>query len=418
MEYGLIGNPLKHSFSKEIHSLISNYTYDLRELNENEFNIFMEEKKFNGINVTIPYKQKVIPYLDLIDDDAKNINAVNTIINRNGKLKGYNTDVLGVLSTFSYFDMDIKNKNVLILGTGATSNTLFYALKQSGVKKIYKSYRNSSKVKGDILYNEVNKLYNEIDIIINATSNGMFPHNNDSELVNISSFNNLSAVMDVIYNPLRSKILQIAENNNIKSISGLYMLVAQAVFASMIFTGVDIKNTNSINDTVEKIYKKCLLDKQNIVLTGMPTSGKSTIGKKISEKYNYEFIDTDELIENKINMPISNYIELYGEEKFRNIESQTISEISHKNHSVISTGGGVILKPINILNLKYNGKIFFINKPLDKLKPSPKRPLTSDFEKLATRYTERLPIYKKTCDVEIDGTLPDNDEITNIINQL
>ena len=439
MEYGLIGYPLKHSFSKELHSLISNYTYELCELNENELDVFMKKKEFKGINVTIPYKQKVFPYLDYIDSEAKNINAVNTIINDNGKLKGYNTDVLGVLSTFSHYNIDANGKNVLILGTGATSNTVNAALKMLGASKIHKAYRDSSKVKGDVLYNEIDKLYDEIDIIVNTTSNGMFPHNGDSLLIDLSKFKNLNFVMDVVYNPLRTFLLQMADKLHIKTASGLYMLTAQAIYASFLFQHKsfdnikiyddlkkgkidnqksDIPLNTELNKKCDEIYKKVLYDKLNIVLTGMPTSGKSTIGKMISKKYGYEFIDIDELIEKEIKCKISDYINNNGEESFRNIESEVIKNIANKNHSVIATGGGTILREENITNLKYNGKIFYINKPLTELKPSSKRPLTSDIAKLKQKYTERLPIYKKTCDIEIDGTLPDEAEIENIMRNL
>ena len=419
MEYGLIGYPLKHSFSKEIHSLISNYQYDINELKENELSFFMKEKNFKGINVTIPYKQKVIPYLDEIDIDAKNINAVNTIININGKLIGYNTDILGVLATFSYFNINIENKNVLILGTGATSNTVHYASKKCKAKNIYKAYRDNSKINGDILYNDLSKIFDNINIIINTTSNGMYPHADDPLLVDLNKFKNLEAVMDVVYNPLRTRLLIESERLNIKAVSGLYMLVAQAYFASELFinTNLDMDKqsliekfqiinndkTNLYINKCESIYNKCLSSKINIVLSGMPTCGKTTLGKIISEKYGYEFIDTDELIEKKINMKIVEYINKFKEENFRKVESEIIKEVSSNNHLVISTGGGAILRDENVINLKSNGKIFFINRSLELLKPSSDRPLTNDLESLTKKYNERLPIYKATCDYEING---------------
>lgn len=420
MQYGLIGNPLKHSFSKEIHKKLADYEYELCELSDSSFDDFMREKDFKAINVTIPYKQKVIPYLDFIDENAKNINAVNTIVNENGKLKGYNTDILGVLDTFSHFGIDVKNKNVLILGTGATSNTVYHAVASASQQtvgastaspnKTYKAYRENSKIKGDILYSDIPKLYDEINIIINTTSNGMYPHEDDELLVNLSKFKNLEAVMDVVYNPLRTRLLQEAEKLNIKAVSGLYMLVSQAHFASKLFT-----NNNSTGEICEPAYKECLTEKQNIVLTGMPTCGKTTIAKLISEKYSYDYIDTDDLIEQKINCKIVDFIKKNGEEKFRDIETEIIKEIRTKNHAVIATGGGAILKDINVTNLKYNGKIFFINRSLKNLKPTSDRPLTSDVESLKKKYNERLPIYKSTCDIEIDGDIEINERVNLII---
>lgn len=431
MEYGLIGYPLKHSFSKEIHSLISDYTYDLHELNENELDFFMKNKSFKGINVTIPYKQKVMPYLTTIDDDAKNIDAVNTIINVGNKLAGYNTDILGVIATFSHFKIKIENKNVLILGTGATSNTVHYAVKKCNAKNIYKAYRENSKTTGDIFYSDVQKIYGDINIIINTTSNGMYPHADDPLLVDLSKFKNLESVMDVVYNPLRTRIIIEAERLGIKAVSGLYMLVAQAYFASELFLSKHLDantlehfesnndvRTNSNLKRCESIYKKCFNSKLNIVLTGMPTCGKTTLGKIISEKYGYKFIDTDDLIENKINCKIVDYINKFGEEKFRDIETRIIKDISCENHLVISTGGGAILRYENIINLKSNGKIFFINRSLNLLKPTSDRPLTSDIESLTKKYNERLPIYKSTCDHEINGDTDFDIRMNDILSNI
>lgn len=426
MEYGLIGNPLKHSFSKEIHSQIATYNYELCELNENTFHEFMKSKNFKAINVTIPYKQKVIPYLDNIDTDAKNINAVNTIVNIDGGLHGFNTDIHGVLATFKNFDIDLDGKNVLILGTGATSNTVYSASKKSNANKILKAYRESSSTKGDILYGELDKIYDDIHVIINTTSNGMYPHSDDPLLVDLTKFKKLEAVMDVVYNPLRTNFLLEAERLKIKAISGLYMLIAQAIFASKLFLGFNkYKSTNDlmsisdeINKQINEIYIKSKNSKQNIVLIGMPTCGKSTIGKLISQGYGYELIDTDKLIEQKINCKIGDFITKNGEAEFRNIESDAIDSIKAKNHAVISTGGGSILRDINVLRLKQNGKLFFINRSLDLLKVSSDRPLTSDISSLKKKYGERLPIYKNACDVEINGDLEFDQKINEIINNL
>ena len=414
MEFGLIGFPLKHSFSKEVHSLFSNYKYDICELEENNFDAFMREKNFKGINVTIPYKQKVIPYLDKIDSFAKDINAVNTIVNNNGSLIGYNTDFYGIVSSFAFFNCFNKNYHYIILGTGATSNTLEYSLRFLGATNIKKCYRENSKIKGDILYKDVEREYADKDVfIINATPNGMYPHMDDPLLIDLKKFRNLKGVFDVVYNPLRTNLLIEAEKLKVKAVSGLYMLVAQAIFAGKYFMGDD-----ALTDKIEKHYKTCLKSKLNIVLSGMPTCGKSSLGKKISEKYGYEFIDTDELIENKIHDKISNYIKANGEEKFRDVESEVIKEISTKNHAVISTGGGAILRDENVTNLKHNGKIFFINRSLELLKPTSDRPLTSNLDDLKKKYDERLPIYKNTCDVEIDGDVEYSERIDKIMNYL
>lgn len=415
MDFGLIGNPLKHSFSKEIHSYFSDYNYELCELNEASFDFFMKQRNFKGINVTIPYKQKVIPYLDYIDNSAKEINAVNTIINDNGKLKGYNTDIIGVKASFNYFGISPKGKNVLILGTGATSNTVYTAVKSEHSNQIYKAYRKTSKVKGDVLYDDISKLYDDINIIINTTSNGMYPHTDDALLTDLSRYKNLEAVMDVIYNPLRTKLLIKAENLGIKALSGLYMLIAQGYFASKLFTEKDLSLINNKHTAdCDKIYQKYLKSKENIVLTGMPTCGKSTIGKKLANKLSRDFIDVDYLIEEETHEKASDFLLKYGEDKFRDVESKVIRNISTTNGTIISTGGGSILRPENIVNLKLNGKIYFINKSIALLHPTTDRPLTSNYQLLKQKYNERMPIYKKTCDKEIDGDL-DTKNIIDII---
>ena len=416
MNYGLIGNPLKHSFSKEIHGKLANYQYELKELDENSFDAFMKEKNFKGINVTIPYKQKVIPYLDYIDEDAKNIDAVNTIVNDNGTLKGYNTDVLGVLMTFERFNINIKDKNVLILGTGATSNTIHYAVKKCSAKNIYKAYRSSSKTKGDVLYEDLDKLYDEINIIINATSNGMYPHVDDDLLTDLSKYKNLEAVMDVVYNPLRTNFLIEAERLNVNAVSGLYMLVAQAFYASKLFTNLDASPLVLDNNACETAYKSCLQEKQNIVLIGMPTCGKSSVGKKLAQKLEFDFIDTDIELEKEIGMSTSDYITKFGEDKFRDKETDIIKKVSLLNKAVISTGGGSILREENVTNLKHNGKIYFMNRSIALLHPTSDRPLTNNYQSLKKKYDERLPLYKSACDKDIDGDLEIKERVDLIIN--
>ncbi len=422
MDFGLIGYPLKHSFSKNIHSFLADYKYELYELDESSFDTFMKKRDFKGINVTIPYKQKVIPYLDSISDSTKAISAVNTIVNDNGKLIGYNTDVLGITATFSNFQIN-PHGNVLILGTGGTSNTAYHAFanKRSNdmQPKIYKAYRETSKIKGDILYDDIPKIYDDIEIIVNTTSNGMYPHADDSLLIDPSKFKNLKAVIDVVYNPLRTKLLIEAEKLGVKTASGLYMLIAQAYYASCIFKGEKNKlfyNTKS-DIICQKIYKSCLKEKQNIVLTGMPTCGKTTIGKKVASRLGLEFIDIDTLIEKEINQSIKTYIEKYGEESFRDVEAKVIKDISLKNKVVIATGGGAILRDENVTNLKLNGKIYFMNRSIALLHPDKDRPLTNNYAELKKKYDERLPIYKKTCDVEIDGDLDEKERVNLIAKE-
>lgn len=443
MKYGLIGYPLIHSFSKSLHNKLGNNDYELCELKKEDLDKFMNDKNFYGINVTIPYKQEVIKYLDHISDDAKNINAVNTIKNISGKLYGFNTDSLGFEAMLKYYKIDVRDKNILILGTGATSETVAYVLyklkskniyKQNRAKEIYSCEFNNNTNKLELSKNIIdigtkNNLYQKIQIIINTTPNGMYPHIDDELIVNIDEFINLEAVADVVYNPLRTKLLQKANDKKIKIASGLYMLVAQGFYANDIFFSekndvsdykfkIENDNVTDSNNQLVEIYNEILNEKQNIVLIGMPSCGKSTIGKLLSSELNKKYIDTDFEIEKIINMPISDFINQQGEQKFREIEKQVVSDMSKYNGVVISTGGGVILDNENVERLKYNGKLFFINRSIENLKATDSRPLTSTLEKLKQIFDIRLPLYKKAADYEINGDLELDDKLEIIKNIL
>lgn len=398
MKYGLIGEKLSHSFSKIIHERIASYNYELKEISKCDMDAFLKNKDFKGINVTIPYKEIVIPYLDYVSSEAKKIGAVNTILNKNGKLYGYNTDYYGLKALILKNDIEVKGKICLVLGSGGTSKTTKCVLNDLGASCIYQVSR--SKKDGCISYEEA-KTIKEVNIIINATPCGMYP-DNEMMIIDINDFPSLEAVVDCIYNPLRSSLIVSAKNKGLKNASGLYMLVSQAVKSIELFLGKTIENS-----IIDKTYKDLLKEKQNIVLIGMPSSGKSAIGRYISKELNRSILDTDELIVKRINMPIKDYFNLYGEKAFREIETDVIKEVSKLNGVVISTGGGVILSEVNMNLLKQNGLIVFINRNLDLLKPTSSRPLSSDFNSLKKIYEERLPIYKKFSDVEIKNDYDD-----------
>lgn len=396
MDYGLIGEKLGHSFSKIIHESFAPYTYELCEVAKDKLDEFMTNRNFKAINVTIPYKQDVIKYLHYIDEPAKNIGAVNTIVNKDGLLYGYNTDFGGMKMLIQRNQFDFTNKKVLILGSGGTSKTAYAVATSLGASQIIKVSRS-----GDVNYDNVKELHSDASFIINTTPLGMYP-NNDSCAINLDGFNHLLGVVDVVYNPLETVLRRQARKNNIPSCGGLYMLVAQAVLASEIF--MDTKYDDNV---FANAYNYVLSDKQNIVLTGMPGSGKSTIGKILSKKLNKELIDTDTVITARENTSIPNIFKTKGEKYFRDLESEVIKEYSQKNNLIIATGGGAVLREENIDNLKSNGKIFFLNRPLEQIEPTTDRPLSSDKSSLMKRYEERYPIYTKTSDVtiEIDGII-------------
>lgn len=401
MKYGCIGEHLGHSFSKEIHEKLADYEYDLFEIAKNDLHNFMIKRHFLAINVTIPYKEEVIKYLDFIDETAKMIGAVNTIVNENGKLYGYNTDFSGMSALSDKIGIDMKDKKVLILGTGGTSKTAYTVATAKGAKTILKVSRSSKD--GVITYDDAIKNHNDANIIINTTPSGMFPNNDDCP-IDVDNFPKLEGVIDAVYNPLRTKLIQKALSKGIKAEGGLYMLVAQAVFASEWF--LDKKYSL---DTIDKIYNEILSKKQNIVLTGMPSCGKSTVGKILSEITSKEFLDTDKMVVDSYGIEIPKIFEKYGEKAFRDAETKAIKIAGKQNGVIIATGGGAILRKENIDALKSNGKIYFIDRPLEKLIPTEDRPLSKDVLAIKKRYDERYDIYCSTADVKIDAdTTPQN----------
>lgn len=395
MNYGCIGEHLKHSFSKEIHNALADYEYELREIPKNELDNFMITRDFKAINVTIPYKEQVIPHLHYVDEHAKEIGAVNTVVNTDGLLFGYNTDFYGMSKLISHAGIDLCGKKVAILGTGGTSKTARAVAKAKGAGNIVVVSRR--KGEGVIDYTELYEKYCDTEVVINTTPVGMYPEN-FSKAVDLHKFPKLCGVIDVVYNPLKTQLILDAENMRVPCKGGLYMLVAQAVRASEIFLGKEYKD-----DILENVYRKILKDKENIVLVGMPASGKSTVGKLIAEKLHREFADTDVLVEQKTGKSIPQIFEEEGEMAFRRIEAEIVAEVSKKTGVVIATGGGVVLSKDNVSALSQNGKIYFIDRPLKLLCPTDDRPLTATREAMEKKYNERYDIYKSCADVTINA---------------
>ena len=403
--FGLLGEKLGHSFSKEIHESINDYKYNLIEVSKDNFDKFMVDRNFNAINVTIPYKEMVIPYLSYIDPKAKEIGAVNTIVNNNNQLFGYNTDYLGLKKLIEKNNIIFENKKVLILGTGGTSKTAYILSKDLGCKEVVKVSRKQSE--STITYDEAKNKFNDANIIINTTPCGMYP--NDDLILELENFHNLEAIVDVIYNPLNTKLIREARKRNIKAVNGLYMLVAQAVYASYIFINKEVDENK-----IDEVYQKIKNTKLNISLIGMPSCGKSTISKMLGKLLNKEIIDTDDKIVEEIQMPISSFLNKDNESDFRDIESKVIDEVSKLNNIIISTGGGVIKRKENIDRLRRNGLIIFIDRDLHLLQSTSSRPLSSNKTDLEKLYNERYPIYKQSCDYIIKN----NNNIEDVIKQI
>ncbi len=390
MKYGLIGEKLSHSFSKEIHEALCDYEYELCELAPDEVAPFLEKRDFCGINVTIPYKEKVIPYLDEISAAARKIGAVNTIKNVDGRLIGDNTDFYGMREMILRAGIDLDNKKVLILGTGGTSKTARAVAADLGAKEIIVVSRNKSD--DAVTYEEAIALHNDADIIINTTPVGMFPHP-DAQPIELDLFPNLSGVIDVIYNPLRTRMISQADIYGIPATGGLMMLVLQAVRAAEIFLGKKFER-----EYIEKKIKEIIVSKTNLVLIGMPGCGKTTVGKLIAEHMGRRLIDTDEVILEMTGRTSAQIIREDGEPAFRDIETEAVRKVSAMTGVVIATGGGVVTRWENIELLRSYGRLIYLDCAPDELISTPDRPLSSTPEKLRKLYEERDELYDMASD--------------------
>ncbi|MCF7923935.1 MAG: shikimate dehydrogenase [Candidatus Izimaplasma sp.] len=395
--YGLIGKDISHSFSKKIHSHFGNSHYEL--FNIENLKNFINNNYLLGYNVTMPYKTEIIPLIDELDEISSATNSVNTVIKKKNKLYGYNTDYYGFSKLLEFNDIQVKNKKILILGNGSVAKTVAYYLKNNHTH-IYTNLARKIKTKNDDLLNNYEN-YNDYEIIINTTPVGMYPHNEDELLIDIKKFKNLEVVIDLIYNPLNTKLLLEAKKNNIKAINGLLMLVMQAKKAHEIFFNQEVSL-----DSTEEIYLDLLHELYNIVLIGLPLSGKTKYAKILNKETDKQLYDCDDEIENLTKMKIPEYFKQYSEEIFRQVETKIIRDIYKKNNYIISTGGGVIKNKLNMELLNQNGIIVFLNKDpqLISQKNITGRPLIKNSKDILKLAKERLPLYKKHSNIIVDIT--------------
>lgn len=393
--YGLLGKNINYSYSPYLHSKFGRYDYQLFDLDEKEFENFIKEKKFKGINVTIPYKKEVIAYLDYISEEVKRTNSCNTIINKDGKLYGYNSDYFGFKTLLQRNKIVVYNKTCLILGSGATSRTIKAVLEDMHVKEIIIVSRNP--VNEEISYSAVKENL-QPNVIINTTPVGVSPHFRESAL-DISDFENLEAVIDCIYNPFRTKLLLDAKNKGVSAYNGLMMLVFQAKQSSELFQDTLLDNTFTFN-----IYQDFKNELRNIVFVGLPAAGKTTIGKYIAKLTNKKLVSIDKLITLKENMSVSEIFLQKGEDYFRKLEANLIKEYASKTAQVIDTGGGAVLNEESMNLLKANGILIFLNRDYQKMILRPgKRPLIKNVEDLLKLKDERYHLYLKHADIVIDN---------------
>ena len=398
-QYGLIGGKLGHSYSKIIHEQIADYTYELMPLpTEAEARAFMEKRTFAAINVTIPYKQLVIPYCDVVDPKAQAIGAVNTIVNRDGKLYGYNTDYAGFAYLAKAHGVDFAGKTVLILGTGGTHSTVTAVCRDGGAKEILTASRTGKD--GALFYSEAMHR-RDVQIVVNTTPCGMYP-NVGQCLIDPKAFPRLEAVLDVIYNPFRTELLLRAEDCGVTAAGGFEMLVAQAVFAAEHFTGKTLDSAAIIPDVSRRLRHELA----NVSIIGMPGCGKSTVGAALAKRLGKKFVDLDAEIERRTGYTIPDIFAQEGEAAFRRYEADVLADIAKGNSQVIACGGGVIKNPANSRALRQNGPVLWVRRPLERLATGG-RPLSKGGAALKQLEAERTPLYSaaSTAVLENNGTL-------------
>ena len=405
MEYGLIGGKLGHSYSKIIHEMLCGYHYDLCPLpTEEEARSFLTKRLFKAINVTIPYKKLVMEYCTHIDPRAKAIGAVNTVVNKNGLLYGYNTDYLGFAYLCDAHGVDFSGRTVLILGTGGTHNTTSAVARDKGAAKILTVSRHPDPEKGELSYAQA--VSSGAQIVINTTPAGMYPNAGECNL-DVAAMPGLEAVLDVVYNPDKTELILRAEEAGVPvAVGGLEMLVAQAVYAAEYFLGRKFEDAPA---EIRRITAALRRDILNIALIGMPSCGKTTLGKLLAKQLDCPFVDLDEEIVKTDGRSIPDIFAAEGEDAFRAKETAETRRFGMEKHQLISCGGGIVKRPENLRALHQNGVVLFIDRPVEQLTVGGGRPLSSSVEALHQMEAQRRPLYLAAADAVIPntGTLDD-----------
>ena len=389
MKCGLLGQKLGHSYSPQIHRKLANYDYILFEKQPEELEDFLKNGDFTGLNVTIPYKKSVIPFLNQLSPTAARLGAVNTIVRRrDGSLIGHNSDYFGFQSMIEKSGLLPAEKKVLVLGSGGASNTAVAVLEELGAQVVVISRS------GENNYTNLH-LHSDAAIIVNATPVGMYPGVGISP-VDLTIFPQLEGVLDIVYNPARTQLLLDAQRRGLVTMNGLWMLVAQAKESAEWFSGSTISD-----DQITAIHRELKTQMENIILIGMPGSGKSTVGQILAQKLSRRFVDADVAIVEKAGMSIPDLFMQQGEDGFRALETQVLAELGKQSGLIIATGGGCVTREANYNSLHQNGTIFCLNRDLSRL-PTDGRPL-SQSGKLEEMYRIRKPLYDRFADYHIDN---------------
>lgn len=405
LKCGLLGEKLGHSYSPQIHSMLADYEYKLFEKSPEELEDFLKSGEFDGLNVTIPYKKSVMPYCAELSPTAAQIGSVNTIVRRSdGSLYGDNTDAFGFEKLIVHNGIEVKDKKALVLGTGGASVTAQAVLKNLGASEVVVISR-----KGEDNYENIAK-HADAEIIANTTPVGMYP-NNGKAAVDLTQFPKLSGVLDVVYNPARTALLLQAEKLCIPCAGGLYMLVSQAKRSCELFTGKSIPDSEI--DRIERVLSHQM---QNIVIIGMPGSGKTAVSTMLAERLGRKIFDTDTIVSEKAGMTIPEIFAAQSEAGFRKLETEATAEVGKLSGNIISTGGGVVTVADNYELLHQNGVIVWIERDTNKLARDG-RPisLSSDLNEL---YAARLPLYERFADIKADNNGDINDTVNAIMEMI
>ncbi len=404
MKCGLLGRTLGHSYSPQIHQKLGSYSYSLFEKEPQELEHFLRHGDFKGLNVTIPYKKEVIPYLDALSPTAKKLGAVNTVLRQpDGKLIGHNTDYFGFQTMLKASGIPVAGKKVLVCGSGGASNTAQAVLREAGAKVVVLSRS------GPDNYQNLSKHW-DAALIVNTTPLGMYPNVEEAAIENLDQFPKLEGVLDVIYNPARTKLLLEAEKRGLPAVNGLLMLVAQAKESAEWFTGAPIDD-----GCIGTIYQELRRQMENIVLIGMPGSGKTTVGKMLARELGREFVDADAVLEQRAGRPITQIIPLEGEAVFRAMETEVLQDLGKRSGLVLATGGGCVTRPENYDALHRNGTIVWLRRPTALL-PTEGRPL-SQAGRLEELYQKRAPLYTAFGDLTAENGGTPQETVEEILSK-
>ena len=404
LTFGVIGNPISHSFSPQIHAALGDYEYHLYEKAPTAVEAFLSQGDFAGLNVTIPYKQAVIPFCDELSPAAKSIGSVNTILRcPDGTLYADNTDVAGFAAMLDQSGIEVRGKKVLVLGDGGSSLTVRYLLGERGTGEVVTISR-----RGQNNYTNLSR-HADCQVIVNTTPVGMYPDTGSSPL-SLESFPRLEGVLDLIYNPARTRLMLEADLRGIPCIGGLVMLVGQARAACELFLGRPVKH-----DRESAALRLVRSRTENIIIVGMPGCGKSTIGRLLAEKLGQPFVDADAALEEEAGVSIPQIFAQEGEDSFRARESAVLERLGKQSGLVISTGGGCVTREANYFHLRGNGRVVFLERCISRLARDG-RPLSVG--NLEEMYARRLPLYRRFADVAVENNAPPEQVADKILQVL